>query len=68
MTATDTRLIPGFLGTHRIEETVFINERLEKVGFRDYGTNRFRTALTMNRERIKDLAKTDSHLFTNSGK
>jgi hypothetical protein len=68
MTAVDTKLIPGFLGKSKIEGTVFINLRLNKVGFRDNGSYKFRTAMTMNDKKIKHLAKTDFHLFPNSGK
>lgn len=49
MTAKDTKLIPGFLGASKIEGTVFINLRLKKVGLRDYGRNKFRTAMAMDK-------------------
>jgi hypothetical protein len=56
------------LGYSKIEGTVFINLRLNKVGFRDYSSYKFRTAMTMNDEKILNLAKTDFHLFPNAGK
>ena len=68
MTADDTKLIPGFLGYNKIEGTVFINLRLNKVGFRDNDGYRFRTAMTMNDSKIRKLAETDFHLFLDSGK
>ena len=68
MTADDTKLVPGFLGYHKIEGTVFINLRLNKVGFRDNDGYRFRTAMTMNDSKIRKLAETDFHLFLDSGK
>ena len=68
MTADDTKLVPGFLGHSKIEGTVFINLRLNKVGFRDNSGYRFRTAMTMNDDKILKLAKTDFHLFPDAGK
>jgi len=68
MTADDTKLVPGFLGFRKIEGTVFINLRLNKVGFRDNNGYKFRTAMTMNDEKILNLAETDFHLFPNAGK
>ena len=68
MTADDTRLVPGFLGHSKIEGTVFINLRLNKVGFRDYNNYKYRTALTMSDQKILNLAKTDFHLFPYAGK
>ena len=67
MTADDTTIVPGFLGDSKIEGTVFINLRLNKVGFRDYGSYKFRTAVTMNDKKILKLAKTGFHLFPNAG-
>lgn len=57
MTADDNMLVLGFLGDSKIEGTVFINVRLNKVGFRDYGGYKFRTAMTMDNEKIVNLAK-----------
>ena len=68
MTADDTKLVPGFLGYSKIEGTVFINLRLNKVGFRDNNGYIFRTAMTMNDDKILKLAKTDFHLFPDAGK
>lgn len=68
MTADDITLVPGFLGDSKTEGTVFINVRLNKVGFRDYGSYKFRTAMTMDNEKIVNLAKTGFHLFPNAGK
>ena len=68
MTPEDTKLVPDFLGDSIIEGTVFINLRLNKVRFRDHGSNKFRTAMAMNNKKIINLAKTDFHLFPNSGK
>ena len=68
MTADDTMLIPGCLGHNKIEGTVFINTRLNKVGFRDSSSYKFRTAMTMNDEKILKLAKNGFHLFPNAGK
>ena len=68
MTADDTKLVPGFLGYSKIEGTVFINLRLNKVGFRDNNGYRFRTAMTMDDDKILKLAKTDFHLFPDAGK
>lgn len=68
MTADDTKLIPGFLGYNKIEGTVFINLRLNKVGFRDNDGYRFRTAMTMKDSKIRKLAETGFHLFPDSGK
>ena len=68
MTADDTTLVPGFLGDSKIEGTVFINVRLNKVGFRDNGSYKFRTAMKMNNKKIVNLAKTGFHLFPNAGK
>jgi hypothetical protein len=66
MTTEDTQLVDGFLGFSKIEGTVFINLRLNKVGFRDYGSYKFRTAMTMNNKKILNLAKTDFYLFPNA--
>ena len=68
MTADDTKLVPGYLGYSKIEGTVFINLRLNKVGFRDNNGYRFRTAMTMGDDKILKLAKTDFHLFPDAGK
>jgi hypothetical protein len=68
MTADDTKLVPGYLGYSKIEGTVFINLRLNKVGFRDNNGYRFRTAMTMGDDKILKLAKTDIHLFPDAGK
>jgi hypothetical protein len=68
MTAENTKLIPGFLGSSRIKGTVFINVRLNKVGFFDYSSYKFSTAMTMDDEQILELAKTAFHLFLNAGK
>lgn len=68
MTADDTKLVPGFLGHSKIDGTVFINLRLNKVGFRDNNGYRVRTAMTMNDDKILNLAKTDFHLFPDAGK
>ena len=68
MTADDTKLVPGFLGYSKIEGTVFINLRLNKVGFRDNDGYRFRTAMTMKDSKIRKLAETGFHLFPDSGK
>ena len=68
MTADDTKLVPGFLGHRKIEGTVFINLRLNKVGFRDNNGYRFRTAMTMNDKKILELANRDFHLFPDAGK
>ena len=68
MTADDTKLVPGFLGHSKIEGTVFINLRLNKVGFRDNSGYRFRTAMTMKDRKIRKLAETDFHLFPDAGK
>jgi hypothetical protein len=68
MTAQDTKLVPGFLGNSKIEGTVFINLRLNKVGFRDNGSYEFRTAMAMSDKKILELANTDFHLFPNAGK
>jgi hypothetical protein len=68
MTAEDTKLVFGFLGYSKIEGTVFINLRLNKVEFRDCSSYKFRTAMTMNDKKILNLVKTDFHLFPNAGK
>ena len=68
MTAKDTKLVPGFLGYRKIEGTIFINLRLNKVGFRDSDGYKFRTAMTMSNEKILNLAQTGFHLFPNAGK
>ena len=68
MTADDTKLVPGYLGYSKIEGTVFINLRLNKVGFRDNNGYRFRTAMIMGDDKILKLAKTDFHLFPDAGK
>ena len=68
MTADDTTLVPGFLGYSKMEGTVFINLRLNKVGFRDNDGYRFRTAMTMKDSKIRKLAETGFHLFPDSGK
>ena len=68
MTADDTKLVPGFLGYSKIEGTVFINLRLNKVGFRDNNGYRFRTAMTMDDDKMLKLAETDFHLFPDAGK
>lgn len=68
MTADDTKLVPGFLGYSKIEGTVFINLRLNKVGFRDNDGYRFRTAMSMKDSKIRKLAETGFHLFPDSGK
>ena len=70
MTANDTKLVPGFLGSRKIEGTVFINLRLNinKVGFRDYDGYKFRTAMIINNKKILNLAETGFHLFPNAGK
>ena len=67
MTAEDTMLIPGFLGSQKIEGTIFINIRLNKVGFSNYNTYKFRTAMNMKDKNIKHLTKTGFHLFSNAG-
>jgi hypothetical protein len=67
MTAPDTMMVPGFLRSSKIEGTVFINMRLGKIGFRDYGTNKFRTALSMDKEQIEDVANEGFHLFLKAG-
>jgi hypothetical protein len=59
-------IIPGFIGEHKEEGTVLINLKLEKVAFRDYGTNNFRTAVSMKTNKIKKLVKEGFHLFQNS--
>lgn len=48
--------------------TVFINLRLNKVGFRDNNSYKFRTAMTINDEKIQNFVKTDFHLFPDAGK
>jgi len=68
MSAEDTKLIPGCLGYNKIEGTVFINIRLNKVGFRDSSSYTFRTAMTMDDGKILELAKNRFHLFPNAGK
>ena len=68
MTADDTKLVPGYLGYSKIEGTVFINLRLNKVGFRDNNGYRFRTAMTMKDSKIRELAVTGFHLFPDSVK
>jgi hypothetical protein len=67
MTAPDTMMVPGFLRSSKIEGTVFINMRLGKIGFRDYGTNKFRTALSMDKKQIEDVANEGFHLFPKAG-
>lgn len=47
MTADYTKLVPGFLDYGKIEGTVFINLRLNKVWFRDNNGYRFRTYFQM---------------------
>lgn len=68
MTADATKLVPGFLGCRKIKETVFINLRLHKVVFRDSDGSKFCTAMTINNEKIRNLAETSFHLFPNAGK
>jgi len=67
MTADDTILVPGFLGYRKLEGTVFVNTRLNKVGFRDYNSYKFRTGMTMNDEKILELTKNGFHLFPTAG-
>lgn len=43
LSADDTYLVPGFLGSQKIRGTVFINVRLNQFGFRDEGSNEYRT-------------------------
>lgn len=68
LNSEDTVLVPGYLGSSKIKGTIFINKRLKKVGFRDYSSNKFRTAMTMDDERIRKLGNADFHLFPNAGK
>jgi hypothetical protein len=67
ITAEDTKLVNGFLGYSKIEGIVFINLILNKVGFRDCSSYKYRTAMTINDEKILNLAKTNFHLFPNVG-
>ncbi|MGK0326504.1 MAG: hypothetical protein ACJA1D_001858 [Polaribacter sp.] len=41
---------------------------MNKVGFRDYSSYKFRTAMTMDNKKIINLAKNGFHLFPNAGK
>jgi hypothetical protein len=63
----ETMLITGYIGKYRQEGTIFVNLKMEKVGFRDYRTNKFRTALSINSERIKKLSLKGFHSFPNAG-
>jgi hypothetical protein len=67
MIGEDTKLVPDFLGYSKIEGTVFINLRLNRVEFRYYSSYKFSNAMTMNDEKILNLTKTDFHLFPNVG-
>jgi hypothetical protein len=66
ITDNKTMSIPGFIGNHKQEGTVFVNLEMRKVGFYDYGSNKFRTALSMDPKKIKNLANEGFHLFPNS--
>ena len=43
LSAEDTFIVPGFLGSQKIRGTVFINLRLNQFGFRDEVSNEYRT-------------------------
>jgi len=55
MTADDTLLMSEVLDYEKLEDTIFINTRLNKVAFRDYNSYNYRTALTMSDKKINDL-------------
>ena len=67
-TDPETVLVPGFLGKYKEEGTVFINLKMNKVGFRDNPNYKCRTALKMSDKKIRRLAETDFHLFPDAGK
>jgi len=67
-TDPETILVPGFLGKYKEEGTVFINLKMNKVGFRDNSNYKCRTALKMSDKKIRRLAETDFHLFPDAGK
>ena len=68
LTHNETIAVPGFLGKYKKEGTVFINLKMNKVGFRDNSTYKCLTALRINDKKIRRLAETDFHLFTDAGK
>jgi hypothetical protein len=60
--------VPSFLGKYKREGRVFINLKMNKVGFRDKSTYECRTAMQMNDKKIRRLAETDFYLFPDAGK
>jgi hypothetical protein len=67
LSAKDTVLVPGFLGSKKIRGTVFINLRLNQFGFRDQDSYDYRTAGHMSDNKIRKLAEADFHLFPTAG-
>lgn len=67
LSAEDTFITPGFLGSQKIRGTVFINLRLNQFGFRDEGSNEYRTVSYMSDSKIRKVANSDFHLFPTAG-
>jgi hypothetical protein len=67
LSAKDTFRTPGFLGSQKIRGTVFINLRLNQFGFRDEGSNEYRTGGSMSDSKIRKVVTSDFHLFPTAG-
>ena len=67
LSADDTYLVPGFLGSQKIRGTVFINIRLNQFGFRDEGSNEYRTGGYMSDWKIRKVENSGFHLFPTAG-
>lgn len=65
LSAEDTFLAPGFLGSQKIRGTVFINLRLNQFGFRDEGSNEYRRY--MSKSKIRTVVNSGFHLFPTAG-
>lgn len=67
LSAEDTFIVPGFLGSQKIRGTVFINLRLNQFGFRDAVSNEYRTGGYISDSKIRTVANSDFHLFPTAG-
>ena len=67
LSAEDTFIVPGFLGSQKIRGTVFINLRLNQFGFRDEVSNEYRTGGYMSDSKIRTVTNSGFHLFPTAG-
>jgi hypothetical protein len=67
LSADDTYLAPGFLESQKIRGTVFINIRLNQLGFRDEDSNGYQTGGYMRNNKIRKVANSGFHLFPTRG-